>query len=222
MLCNRINFMNKTIAIIKSLKETDYYKSANLHIHTNQSDGKLSPQEVIETALNLGLKVISITDHNTVNAYNFINNYPNQLEVIKGVEFDCWHGYTLLHIIGYGIDVNYPDIKNICAKTKIGTELDLIRFLNTRKAKTVIRIIKDSGGVAVLAHPACCWNLNLFDMVKTLKEFGLDGMEVFYPYTGHRGLIKFYSLDYIKNIAIKLNLVVTGGTDCHGTDLRGR
>ncbi len=59
-------------------------------------------------------------------------------------------------------------------------------------------------------------------MIKKLVSYGLDGLEVYYPYVGHRGVIKFYTLKDIEKIARDLNLIITGGTDSHGMDLRGR
>ena len=42
----------------------------DLHIHTNLSDGELSPKEVIDEAVKNGVKVIAIADHDTIEAYN--------------------------------------------------------------------------------------------------------------------------------------------------------
>ena len=41
----------------------------DLHIHTNISDGALSPKEVIDEAWKNGVSVISITDHDTIDSY---------------------------------------------------------------------------------------------------------------------------------------------------------
>ena len=37
----------------------------DLHVHTNASDGSLSPHEVVEEAAKIGLKAIAVTDHDT-------------------------------------------------------------------------------------------------------------------------------------------------------------
>jgi len=215
--------MQLIIESLKNLNESDFFKKVNLHIHTNLSDGILTPEEVIRKAKDTNLKLISITDHNTVEAYKN-NNYSNidGLTIITGVEFDCWYKLNLLHILGYGIDINNESINNICAKNLKGTKTDFVRFFNRRKAKDVINAIKKANGIAVLAHPACCWSFNLKKMVKELKLFGLDGIEVYYPYIGHRKIIKFYSISQIRKIADELELLTTGGTDCHGMDLSGR
>ncbi len=215
--------MYNLIEYIKSLKESDYYERVNLHIHTTCSDGKLNPKAVIQAAIEQNLETIAITDHNSVEAYSQIENYDNdKLTLINGVEFDCWHGMDLLHIIGYGIDLNNQKIKRLCASNHIFTRYDLVRFFNNRKAKDVIKAIKEAGGLAILAHPACCWSFNLKKMIIKLKTFGLDGIEVYYPYVGHRGFIKFRSLNDIKKIAQELDLIITGGADTHGGNLRSR
>jgi len=43
----------------------NHYK-ANLHTHTNLSDGRLSPQQVIDSYHSLGYKVLALTDHDSV------------------------------------------------------------------------------------------------------------------------------------------------------------
>jgi len=206
--------------LLKNLKEADYYKNANLHIHTNFSDGKLHPSEIIELALKKNLKYISITDHNTIEAYKYIDSLDfDNLKIITGIEFDCWYKSNFMHILGYGIDLNNEDLKNLCAKNKKETELDIVRIFTPRKSHEVIKTIKNAGGIAVLAHPCCCWNLNIKKMITELKIFGLDGVEIYYPYIRHRAIVKFHKIKKIKIIAEELNLLITGGTDCHGDDL---
>lgn len=215
--------MQNVFETLKNLKKSDFYENANLHIHTTCSDGILEPQSVVEEAKNQKLKIISITDHNTLEAYNDIPvGELDGLTVISGIEFDCWHKSNFIHILGYGIDINNEDIKEICARKPSETRLDVARFFNKRKAADVIRIIRNAGGISILAHPACCWNINLRKMIKELKILGLDGLEVYYPYVGHRGVVKFSTADRIEEIALELNLLITGGSDCHSKDLRAR
>jgi predicted metal-dependent phosphoesterase TrpH len=212
--------MHDTKETLKILQKSDYYKNANLHIHTVYSDGQMDCEDVIKQAKDIGLKYISITDHNTMEAYKNID--PESffdIQLITGVEFDCWDGLNLLHIIGYGVDVNNKELLKICSKDKIGTDFDLVRFFNSRKAKDVISRIIDAGGVPVLAHPACCWSVNIKSLIKKLIAYGLEGIEVYYPYKRHRSWIKFHTAEKIEKIAGELNLLITGGTDCHDKKL---
>jgi hypothetical protein len=70
-----------------------------------------------------------------------------------------------------------------------------------------IKFIKDAGGVPVLAHP---YSLNNDELIFEFIKLGLMGLEVYYP-EHSQGEVNFY-LDLAK----KNNLLVTGGSDCHG------
>lgn len=209
--------------ILHSLSKDDYYKNANFHIHSSCSDGKLSPQKIIENAMKLDLKYISITDHNTLDAYTHIKDYCNEsLRVITGVEFDCWYKGTLLHILGYEVDTNNEELNKICGKNNTEKKTDFVRFFNKRCAKKVIKTIKDAGGTAILAHPGCTLRINFKNFIKELKSYGLDGLEVYYPYKSYKKLIHFHTQEKLIKVCKDLNLSLTGGSDCHGIDLRSR
>ena len=206
--------------IISGFKEEDYFNRVNLHIHSSCSDGVLDSHAIIEQACQKNLEYISITDHNTIEAYNYVDfDKLNGLNLIPGVEFDCWHRTDFMHILGYGFDLDDENIRKLCAKSKQETRLDIVRIFSPRKAPEVINSIKKAGGLAILAHPACCWSLNLEKMIEELISFGLDGLELYYPYVRHRRIFKFHSVKKIKKIIKKNKLFVTGGTDCHGANL---
>lgn len=206
---------NKNIKeLLQSFTQEDFEKDVNLHIHSNYSDGKLSPQELVEDAKKKNYKFIAISDHNTVEAYKQTEILKESI-VIPAIEFDCWYKGVLVHILGYGIEVNNTELAKICAKTKKETEADMVRLFNHRHPKNVINAIHNAGGIAVLAHPACYWAINLEHFVKTLIVHGLDGIEAYYPYRRHRGIIKFHTAEAVKRIGKKYNLILTGGSDSH-------
>lgn len=197
--------------LIKSFDPIEYFDYVNLHIHSKFSDGKAEFEDIIQQAKELGYKKIAICDHNTVEGHKL---YQDEV-LIPAVEFDCWCGYVFLHLLAYGIDVNNPVLDEFMATSKSETEADIVRIFAKRDIKRLINAIHEAGGIAVLAHPACCWALNLDKFVGKLVSYGLDGIEVHYPYRRHRAIIRFASLRQIKDIAEKYNLIVTGGTDCH-------
>ena len=70
-----------------------------------------------------------------------------------------------------------------------------------------IRLIQNSGGLAIMAHP----RLNRTDdIIPGLVEAGLDGIECFH--TKH----STHNCEHYLEIAEKYELLVTGGSDCHG------
>ena len=124
-----------------------------------------------------------------------------------------------MHLLAYGIDVDNPILNKYMAKKKSGTEMDIIRIFATRNVPQLIDDIHKAGGIAVLAHPACCWALNLDKFVKKLINVGLDGIEVYYPYQRHRKFFKFHTEETVREIADKYDLIKTGGTDCHNRNI---
>ena len=201
--------------LIKSFKKEDYESDVNLHIHSTFSDGEMTPEKLVEQAKAKGLKYIAISDHNTLNAYLDTDILKEDM-VIPAIEFDCWFGSVFLHMLGYGIDPNDRELQSLCAKTKKGTEADWVRIFSMTHPKKAIKAIHSAGGMAVLAHPACCFTPSLERLVKNLTKFGLDGMEVYYPYARHRKIVKFHIAKNVEKIADKYNLIKTGGTDEHG------
>ena len=199
---------------MKNLKEEDFLSGkCNLHIHSTYSDGKADFKDIIESAKNRGYKLISVTDHNTIEGHKI---YKDDI-LIPGVEFDCWYGYVFIHLLAYGFDVNNEELNNFMAKSKAETEGDFIRLFSKRNVPNLIKAIHNAGGIAVLAHPACYWAINLENMVKNLIKDGLDGIEVYYPYPRFRKIVKFHSSKDVKKIADKYpELIQTGGTDFHG------
>lgn len=199
---------------MRNLTEEDYKSGkVNLHIHSTFSDGKAEFRDIVENAKKSGYKLISITDHNTVEGHKI---YKDEI-LIPGVEFDCWFGYVFIHLLAYGIDVDHPALEPFLAKTKPETEGDLIRLFAKRNVPKLISAIHDAGGIAVLAHPACYWALSLEGLVKKLMAYGLDGIETYYPYPRFRRIVKFHSAKDVVKIANKYpELIKTGGSDFHG------
>ena len=201
--------------ILNSFTKEDYPNKVNLHIHTTCSDGLGNSEQILSSAKANGYKLISITDHNTIGAHKHIQDEI----LLTGVEFDCWFGYVFIHLLAYGIDINHPDIYPFLAKNKKDTEDVIPRLFAKRSVKKLIQAIHNAGGIAVLAHPACCWALSLEKLVKDLIKIGLDGIEVFYPYPRFRKFAKFHSAEDVVKIAEKYpQLIKTGGTDFHGKD----
>lgn len=204
--------------LLLSFTESDYYENVDLHIHSNESDGEMTPVEILKSAKTKGKKYIAICDHNTIDAYLATNILSSDM-VIPAVEFDCFYKGVLIHILGYGIDIDNEEIKILFSKNKIGKVHNLYRLFNLRNPKEVVKKIKEAGGIAVLAHPACCWCIDLDSFVRSLKDIGIEGIEAYYPYNGLRSIVKFHSKHKVLEIAQKYNLIKTGGTDSHGKEL---
>ncbi len=86
----------------------------DLHIHSNLSDGELSPKEIIDRAVNNGVSVIAIADHDTTLAYNDeLFNYAqtNNIKIIPAVEISTKYKGIGIHVLGYNFDINNMKLK---------------------------------------------------------------------------------------------------------------
>lgn len=82
----------------------------DLHLHSSASDGSLTPSQLIEEALNLKLKAIAITDHDTIAGVKEFLSFGELKEiiVIPGIEISIRHEPARelidVHIIGLNMD----------------------------------------------------------------------------------------------------------------------
>jgi 3',5'-nucleoside bisphosphate phosphatase len=252
----------------------------DLHIHSNASDGTFSPREILCKAERIGLKAISITDHDTLSGVveALDAGIPESIRFLTGVEISAglppdFEFLGNCHLLGYGIDPEDPGLAKtlgILRKARKTRNPRIIKKLNalhiditmeevladaaheqagrphiaktmTRKCivssineafdkylsrgrpayvdkyriefAEAIRIIRDSGGIPVLAHPFLLnhKSLSVFKgLITALRDMGLMGIEVYYP--GHPPEVSARFAD----IARRLDLLITGGTDFHG------
>jgi predicted metal-dependent phosphoesterase TrpH len=135
-------------------------KLADLHLHTNFSDGTLSPQELVEEAKKAGLSCISVTDHDSVSAIKPIQEIlSDSLEFISGIELtaelhsvrdktimvsdDCRRqsisngvNSKEIHILGYFIN---PD------SLSLTQELKKINEIRKRRVHDILEKLKTLG-----------------------------------------------------------------------------
>lgn len=173
---------------------------ADLHIHTDASDGIPSARQVLDHVAKQGkLDVIAITDHDVLDAslwaYDQRHLYP--FEIIPGVEVSARDG----HVIGLWITKPIP------------------MNLSVRETTTAIQ---EQGGVAILAHPGelLIGGLEVIRYLrdpKVLLQWGLDGVEVF-----NAGALTPGNNIIARRIVRELGIPVVGNSDAHTLRAIGR
>ncbi|MBL4848097.1 MAG: PHP domain-containing protein [Planctomycetes bacterium] len=74
----------------------------DLHSHSLISDGILTPEQVVERAAAAGVRVLALTDHDTVAGVERARAAaPDGLEVLPGIEISASHGAKDVHVLGY-------------------------------------------------------------------------------------------------------------------------
>jgi predicted metal-dependent phosphoesterase TrpH len=111
----------------------------DLHIHSTASDGRFSPEEIVRKAVELGLEVIALADHDSVDgiglALKEARKFP-RLRVIPAVEVSTDVPDGEVHVLGYFIDYTSRELAE-----------ELVRFRNSReiRAQRMVAKLADLG-----------------------------------------------------------------------------
>lgn len=98
----------------------------DLHCHTHCSDGSLSPQTLIDRAVNYQIAVLAITDHDTLDGFYIAQDYILEknipLKLISGIEISTsWQGFEI-HIVGLNIDANNSALRALISSQQQARE----------------------------------------------------------------------------------------------------
>ncbi|HET6350752.1 MAG TPA: CehA/McbA family metallohydrolase [Coriobacteriia bacterium] len=165
---------------------------ADLHIHSDHSDGLASIPQIMEyVAHHTDLDVIAITDHNTMEGARFAKSLSElyDFDVVLGEEVSSKEG----HVLGLWIEEEIPA---------------------GMSARDTVRAIQEQGGIAIIAHPFSAQGVfgpfgkNL--LAEAFNDMAFHALEVAnsLPY-----------LDWANGVARKmmggLGIAATGGSDAH-------
>lgn len=86
-------------------------KPIDLHTHSTESDGTLTPQELMEHAREIGLSAIALTDHDSIQGIAKARPVAESLglELVPGIELSTDYNGKEIHILGYYIDEKNPE-----------------------------------------------------------------------------------------------------------------
>lgn len=134
----------------------------DLHIHTYYSDGVFSPEKIVDTAIDVGLQVIALTDHDNVLSYKVAKDYlkkenkEDKLEIIQGVEINTLYKNYEVHILGYFMNTQDSDFQNLL-KTQ--------QLARVKQTKEIISLLDKKEGIKIKFE----------DIVKQVAEGGSIG-----------------------------------------------
>lgn len=112
----------------------------DLHVHSNKSDGSLTPHELVDYARVKGITAFALTDHDTMDgvpeAMDYALSLGGDVEVIPGIELSCENEGRDVHIVGLYMDMNSPAF--------IGRLADFRESRELRNAK-MMRLLQEHG-----------------------------------------------------------------------------
>ena len=80
------------------------------------SDGALTPNQLIDLASERGVDMLSITDHDTLDAYAHTSSVPPGMRLIPGIELSSRWRNQGVHIVGLNIDLSNPVMASAVAE----------------------------------------------------------------------------------------------------------
>lgn len=172
---------------------SEVWGKADLHIHSNHSDGTATIPEIMEyVAHQTDLSAIAITDHNTIEGARFAQSLSEMydFDVIVGEEVSSREG----HVIGLFLEETIPA---------------------GMSARDTIRAIEEQGGIAIIAHPFSNQGVfgpfgrNLF--ADAVNDWAFHALEIY-------NSLPF--LVWANSVAAKMfagghGIAATGGSDAH-------
>ncbi len=172
---------------------SDTWSKADLHIHSNHSDGLAKIPEIMQHVQdNTDLRVIAITDHNTIEGALFAKSIEDlyDIEVVVGEEISSKSG----HVIGLFLEEYIPPGLSV--------------------AETISRI-SEQGGIAMIPHP--------FSNQGVFGPFGMNAFGSAINDLAFHALEVYNSMPflvYANKVAAKMfaggqGIAATGGSDAH-------
>jgi predicted metal-dependent phosphoesterase TrpH len=171
----------------------EVWSKADLHIHSSESDGLASPEQIVEHAATCtDLAVIAVTDHNTIlgglRARDAAAHFPG-VEVVVGSEISSKWG----HILGLYLEEDVP-----AGLSAAGT----------------IAAINEQGGIAIVAHPFANRAFGPFGLKSIGDRVGDLAFQAMEVYNSSPYLVRANHLA-AKAFTAGQGVAATGGSDAH-------
>lgn len=117
---------------------------ADLHVHSTASDGTLTPEQLVALALERGVSVLAIADHDSVAGIPaaLAASHDSSLTCIPAVELSAVVAGLDVHVLGYFIDHEDADLT---------TQLVDLREARMNRARTILSTLGEAG-FAVTLH----------------------------------------------------------------------
>ncbi len=259
--------------------------AVDFHLHSSYSDGAQTPEELVEEALEKGLRAFSLTDHDSLAGIPAIREALAEVppasrpDFVPGVECSARYQDREVHVLGYfeedqprqmmayleklasdrqrrnramikklrdlGYKIDYDDLyRHAHSRSMVGrahmalwlveeagfasVEEAFKELLNEgrpafvyrerRLVAEVVQIIRESGGIAVLAHPQQYgWckegaGVDLLTHFKNFQQAGILGIECFH------GQATALESHLMQKTARELGMFCTAGSDSHGRE----
>jgi 3',5'-nucleoside bisphosphate phosphatase len=177
---------------------------ADLHVHSNASDGTDPPAEVMRRAALAGLDAVALTDHDTVAGHARASAArPDALALVPGMELSCRLDGHSLHLLAYLFDPGQPELAE---------QTRAIRGDRERRARAMVRRLADLGvpsswdQVAAIAGPGVVGRPHIARALVASGAIAEPGQAFTRDWigAGGRAYVGRYALDPVRAIGLVL------------------
>ena len=162
--------------------------AVDLHLHTTASDGRLRPTELVDLVAGQGLKVVSVSDHDTTSgldeACQAAAKYPG-MRIIPGIELSTDIPGDEIHMLGYFFDREDAEFQSVLTRFRRG-RLERGRMMVEKLAEYGLHVewervqeIAGEGGAVGRPHVA---------LALVEKGYFREPKDAFAEYLGRNGL----------------------------------
>jgi predicted metal-dependent phosphoesterase TrpH len=111
---------------------------ADLHTHTDASDGDCSAEFLLKRAKQKGLRTLAITDHDTIRGYLKAVEIADDIgiELIPGVEISCLWNNREVHILAYSFDTEDEEIESLLRRQSLARKA---------RMRAIVKKLQDQG-----------------------------------------------------------------------------
>jgi len=147
----------------------------DLHAHSTASDGTDAPGAIIEKGAAMGLRAMSVTDHDTVSGVAEAMAAGERLgaEVIPGIEVSSDYRDNNIHILGYFVDIRSPALRPVLEWVKTEREernKKIVAMFAADGFDMTLEELREEYPISVLGRPHMAEHLMRKGYVNSIKE----------------------------------------------------
>jgi len=150
----------------------------DFHIHTTRSDGRYTPEEVTDLAVDSGVTVMALTDHNRLSPDidELMLRHAGRLTILRGIEISCRHKFAdgetkEIHVVALMYDKKAPHLEEIVRRNRKHNREGYIL--------AILRKLKENCGIDIGTYEELCAgrvNPSMSDGCMWRRSCGISGL----------------------------------------------
>ena len=130
----------------------------DFHLHSTASDGVHTPSWVMETAAQRGVRILSLTDHDSTEGFAEAKRAADRLHVrlVPGIELSTDLGKADVHLLGFGVNIGSKPLQDFLSwqrDGRIGRTRKMVELLHANGMPVTLERVLEIAGEATVGRP---------------------------------------------------------------------